>query len=307
MVIPDLGKLVEVNIREAWHHEAHSFTPWLAQHLDILAQEIGIPLELEGREVAVETFAADILARNPLNDSLVLIENQLESTDHSHLGQIMTYLAGLEAHTVIWVAAAFREAHLSAIRWLNDHTVAPFAFFAVKVKVVRIADSPLAPVFEVLVRPNQWERQLQAVAQETRSASDLMQFRKAFWEYYSRKYPKIAQDVVSGASSNRWRAIKNLGLVISSYVAKRSVGIFIRSGTNSSSEEAYQILLPFAEELSLKTGATIGEAGGTYFFGSVYPADTSDRSRWDELVDWLYEKTELYELTLKTLGGIDGP
>ena len=109
-MIPSLGTLEEVYIREAWNHEARSFTPWLAEHLDILGKEIGIPLELEGREVAVASFSADILARNPQNDSLILIENQLETTDHGHLGQIMTYLAGLEAHTVIWIAAAFREA-----------------------------------------------------------------------------------------------------------------------------------------------------------------------------------------------------
>src|SRR5690349_12439656 len=114
--IPVLGTLVQVPLRDAWNHEAHSFTPWLAQNLDLLAEVIGIPLEFTGREVAVDNFSADILARNPLDDSVVLIENQLESTDHSHLGQIMTYLAGLHAHTVIWIAANFQEAHLSAVK-----------------------------------------------------------------------------------------------------------------------------------------------------------------------------------------------
>ncbi len=107
MTNPELGVLTDVDVRLAWAHEAHSFTPWLAQHLDALAVVIGIPLELEGREVSVETFYADILARNPQDGSLVLIENQLEATDHGHLGQIMTYLAGLEAETVVWVATSF--------------------------------------------------------------------------------------------------------------------------------------------------------------------------------------------------------
>ena len=127
-----LGRLKNVNLREAWSHEAQDFTPWLAENLDRLSTAIGIPLELEGQEVSVESFSADILARNPQNDSRVLIENQLEQTDHTHLGQILTYLAGLEAQVVIWVASSFRDPHISAVQWLNDHTVAPFAFFAVR-------------------------------------------------------------------------------------------------------------------------------------------------------------------------------
>lgn len=155
------GRLVDLPLREAWKHEAHQFTPWLADNIDHLSEAIGIPLELTGTEVAVETFSADILARNPIDDSIVLIENQLETTDHTHLGQIMTYLAGLEAHTVVWIAPAFREPHLSAIRWLNEHTADGFSFFAVKARVVRIGDSPYAPIFEVVEKPDKWMRKLQ--------------------------------------------------------------------------------------------------------------------------------------------------
>ncbi len=111
--------------------------------------------------MSVGSFSADLLARNPLDGSLVLIENQLEQTDHNHLGQILTYLAGLEAQVIVWIASDFRDPHLSAIHWLNDHTVDPFAFFAVQVKAVRIGDSPIAPLFEVVAKPNGWDRKLQ--------------------------------------------------------------------------------------------------------------------------------------------------
>src|SRR5687768_17339149 len=116
------ARLTEVDIRDAWTHEAHDFTPWLLANLEGIAEALGIPLEDEGSEVAVNTFSADILARNPLDDSLVLIENQLGSSDHKHLGQIMTYLAGLEAKIVVWIATGFHQSHLSALKWLNDHT-----------------------------------------------------------------------------------------------------------------------------------------------------------------------------------------
>ncbi|MFM1921414.1 MAG: hypothetical protein RLZZ303_3048, partial [Candidatus Hydrogenedentota bacterium] len=122
-----LGTLTTASLREAWANEAQHFTPWLAEHLEQLSQAIDIPLELEGREILVGPFSADILARNTLDGSLVLIENQLERTDHTHLGQILTYLAGLGAQTVVWVASEFREPHLSALKWLNEHTANPFA------------------------------------------------------------------------------------------------------------------------------------------------------------------------------------
>ncbi len=122
------GNLEAVPLRDAWPHEAQDFTPWLAENLSLLSNLVGIPMELEDSEVNVEEFSADILARDPTDGSHVLIENQLEGSDHKHLGQILTYLAGLQSQTVIWVAQDFSSAHLSAVRWLNEHTDEPFSF-----------------------------------------------------------------------------------------------------------------------------------------------------------------------------------
>ena len=109
----EFGELKNVNLRDVWGHEANDFTPWLAANVERLSKAIGIPLELEGTEVDVERFSADVVARNPSDDSRVLIENQLEDSDHTHLGQILTYLAGLEARTVVWIARNFHESHRS--------------------------------------------------------------------------------------------------------------------------------------------------------------------------------------------------
>ena len=110
------GSLENVSLRDAWPHEARDFTPWLARNLDQLSKVIGIPIELVDSEVVVEEFSADVLARDSTDGSLVLIENQLERSDHGHLGQILTYLAGLDSRTVVWIARDFSPAHLSAIR-----------------------------------------------------------------------------------------------------------------------------------------------------------------------------------------------
>ena len=141
----EFGRLEPVDLRTAWKHEALNFTPWLAENLDRLSHAVGIEMNLEDTEVQIGRFSADILARNAQDESLVLIENQLEWSDHTHLGQILTYLAGLQAQSVTWVASGFEEAHLSAIRWLNEHTAEPFAFFAVRVGVVRTGASPWRP------------------------------------------------------------------------------------------------------------------------------------------------------------------
>ena len=302
MNIPELGTLEEVELRQAWPHEAHSFTPWLAAHLDGLSEAVGIAMELEGREVAVEEFSADILGRNTRDDSLVLIENQLTRTDHSHLGQIMTYLAGLEVSTVIWIAEGFREAHLSAIRWLNDHTIDPFAFFAIKVRAVRIADSPVAPVFEVVVKPNSWERQLHAVAKDRQANSNLRQFRRAFWTHCLDRYPDEERGRTAGADSNRWRLVPECDLVISSYVAKGSVGLSIRGLRGVPPEEVYDRLEPHAEHPGRATGQEFGDPARTYRFSQEYKIDTADKNNWDKMADWLHERSVVYEKALREMG-----
>ena len=152
------GQLKDMDIRDVWPYEANNFTPWLAENLSHLAEAIGIPLELEGTEIAVEGYSADILGTYPADGSRVIIENQLETTDHTYLGQITTYLAGLEAKTVVWIARDFRGTHLSAIRWLNTHTTDDLAFFAIKLRVVQIGDNSLvvATFFEAVERLNEW-------------------------------------------------------------------------------------------------------------------------------------------------------
>lgn len=304
MTTPTLGQLAEVNLREAWDHEAHSFTPWLADHLDILSKEIGIPLEFEGREVYVDTFSADILARNTNDDTLVLIENQLEGTDHTHLGQIITYLSGLGAHTVVWIAADFREAHLSALKWLNEHTAESFAFFAVKVSAVRIDSSPIAPIFEVLNRPNHWERKLQSIARESGQMSPLGQFRKEFWTHYVTRFPHELEHEAAKGVSSRWRCLTDIDLAISLYLGKEEVGIFVRGPEkNANGQDVIEGLIPYAEKLSERLGVSWRQSEKGYFFANSHKAQTDNRELWDELTDWLHNEADRYETALNEIVG----
>src|SRR3989338_3343609 len=137
-----LGKLEKVELREIWQNEGQSFTPWLAEekNLEMLGEAIGIELELEAQEKDVGPFRADILCKNTEDDSLVLIENQIERTDHKHLGQLLTYAAGLQSVTIVWVASKFTEEHRKALDWLNEITDERFSFFGLEVELWKIGN-----------------------------------------------------------------------------------------------------------------------------------------------------------------------
>ena len=137
-------RLKEVPLRDVWPNEARDFTPWMAENVDVLAETLGMDLELEGAEVAVGPFSADVLLPESATDSRVVVENFLEATDHDHLGKMLTYAAGLEASYAVLVAKKFRPEHRSVLTWLNDITNDGSGFFGIEVHAVRIGDSPPA-------------------------------------------------------------------------------------------------------------------------------------------------------------------
>ena len=288
------GELKDVTLREVWEHEAHDFTPWLAANIERLSKAIGIPMELEGTEVAVEQFSADIVARNPTDGSRVLIENQLEGSDHTHLGQILTYLAGLQAQTVIWVARDFDESHRSAIRWLNDHTVDPFKFFAVRVRVVQIADSPLVPLFEILERPSGWERNIRATVEG--DTSERTQFRREFWSEYATRYPNDGVPIGYGASSF-WVRIEAVELDLSMSLAQNAVYVWVRGRTGESDEVVRERIQLWEQSLRDELEVEIGE--GPYYAQSKNPTATRNRENWPAMADWLHNKITDYRRVLE--------
>ncbi|MCH8854247.1 MAG: DUF4268 domain-containing protein [Planctomycetes bacterium] len=151
----ELGALTEVELRHAWAHEASAFTPWLAQeeNLALLAKALGLELELEGVEVPVGPYSADILARDVGTGEYVVIENQLEKTNHDHLGKIITYASVLDAGTVVWIASNFTDEHRKALDWLNNRTDDELQFYGICIELWRIGKSPPAPRFNVVSRP----------------------------------------------------------------------------------------------------------------------------------------------------------
>lgn len=174
-----LGRLEQVDLRTVWTSEAAGFTPWLAQpeNLDVLGETLGLSLEIESVEKAVGSFRADIVCTIAGEEgSLVLIENQLERTDHDHLGKLLTYSAGLQAITVVWLAAHFRDEHRAALDWLNAITPDRFRFFGLEIELWKIGNSSVAPKFNIVSMPNDWSRSVSpAISGVKRSETKLRQ------------------------------------------------------------------------------------------------------------------------------------
>jgi len=140
-----LGRLELVDPRLVWKNEAYDLTPWLLENSELLGEALGIDLEFEAAEHPVGGFSLDLVGRDITNDAVLVVENQLEGTDHSHLGQVLTYAAGTAASTIVWIATSFREEHRQALDWLNENTGEDTHFFGIEIQVGQIGDSARAP------------------------------------------------------------------------------------------------------------------------------------------------------------------
>ena len=185
MATQKLGQLVEVDLRTIWGDESRDFTPWLAEHLDQLGEALGLDLQLIESEAGVGPFAVDILAE--ADEATVVIENQLERTDHSHLGQLLTYAAGRDAWTLIWITPELRDEHRAALDWLNRWTSDEIEAYGVEVRVVRIGDSQPAPEFRAVAFPNNWSRQAGSRSFEGSMSSDERNRRIEFFDTLARR------------------------------------------------------------------------------------------------------------------------
>jgi hypothetical protein len=177
-----LGKLEKVDLREVWEHEARDFSDWLSktENIALLSQELGIELETVGTEETSGRFRVDILAKETNSGDFVIIENQLEATNHDHLGKVITYAAGYDAKYIIWIVRQALDEHMKAIEWLNEHLDDSISCFLVQIEVWRIGNSEPAPRFELLAVKNNWAADLKrSVDSEEHSPNKLRQ--QDFW------------------------------------------------------------------------------------------------------------------------------
>jgi len=306
---PPLSKLDRVPLREAWKHEASDFTPWLAEddNLQSLAEALGISeLELVATEHLVGDFKLDILCTD--GDQQVVIENQLEETDHKHLGQILAYAAGVDARKVIWVAESFRPEHLAALQYLNVNTIDELSFFAVQIELWRIGDSPLAPKFEVVAKPNDWARASREQARAASTGSPTKQLQLKFWtalvDRLAREAPQI-RPAKPGPYHwlNTSLGRSGFGLNITANTRDERLGVEIYlSGVEA--KRHFANLLPQKDEIESSLGFQLDwqelpNKMATRIASWYSDAAIEDESRWEDYQTWIVQRLVVMERVLR--------
>jgi len=178
--------LKPVDLRKAWTNEATDFTPWLASQegLEMLGQAINMELELDGTEKGVGPYRADIVCLDTSTNMKVLIENQIEKTNHNHLGQVLTYAAGLNAVTIIWIAKSFTDEHRATLDWMNEISNEDINFFGMEIELWQIGNSGFAPKFNIVSKPNDWLKQ-RSTSYLSKDISDTKMLQLEFWTKFN--------------------------------------------------------------------------------------------------------------------------
>jgi hypothetical protein len=307
----NLSKLERVSLREAWKHEASEFTPWLAEqdNLEALAQALGLSeLELVATEHWVGDFKLDILCTD--GDQQVVIENQLAETDHKHLGQILAYAAGVSARKVIWIAESFRPEHIAALQFLNDNTTEDLSFFGVQVELWRIGDSPLAPKFEVVAKPNDWVKTGREQARAASSSSPTKQLQQKFWASLIDRLSKNAPNIrPQKPRAQHWlsnsigRSGFGLNITANTRDARLSVELWM-PGEKAKQRFAYLLGQKEAIEKQLGFGLDwqeLPDAKACRIASWYSDASIEDESRWDEYLDWLTQRLVKMDQVLRPI------
>ncbi len=303
--IISLGKFERIEpITKAWPTEDGNFTPWLAESsaIKLLGDALGLELSVEATEYKVGAFRADILARADDEPAhRVVIENQFGGTDHGHLGQILTYLAGIEdAKTVVWIAEKIHSDHRAAVDWLNTNTGDEFSFFAIEIELWRINDSPPAPRFNVVASPNDWTR---STRQATGVLSVSGNIRVAYWSAFA-QFLKEKQSTFRMARTNKetWFtfAMGRSGFHINAIVniEKQRVGVELYTGVDPS-KTGFRALLADKEIIEREFGAPLEwqELPGKKAWRiAIYrnDVDPADSSQYGSLHAWTLDKMERF-------------
>ncbi len=196
MLKKQVSHLKKVDLRNVWGHEASDFTQWLSQdeNLNLLSDEVGISIKLVQTEANVGRYNVDILAEEENSGRKIIIENQLEDTNHDHLGKIITYASGYDAEVIIWIVKNYREEHQKAIDWLNEHTDEKICFYLIKLELWQIEDSNPAPKFDIIASPNEWAKAIKTSAiggEHTETKVKQFEFWTNFKHYVSMKDNKM--------------------------------------------------------------------------------------------------------------------
>lgn len=300
----ELGKLEKVELRKVWEHEARDFSAWMfkQENLDLLGSEIGLDIDPIGTESSIGRFRIDILAQEPRTGHKIIIENQLEPTNHDHLGKVITYAAGLDAKYLIWVVKDVLPEHLKAIEWLNEHLDNEIYCFLVKIEVWQIGDSKPAARFEVVSAKNDWAVSLKRTADEselTPAQVGQLEFWQYLQGYIQSKDPSIKLQTPRPRryyNISIGSALANVVLVLSPQKNTFACNFYI-----SNDKQFLAFLKGHESAIRAALGPDMdwfdaNVASGIYVEREV--DDALDKRQQEEFANWCYQKMQLFKNTL---------
>lgn len=298
-----LDKLVQItDLWEIWKNEAQDFTPWLAkdENLELLSEAIGIDITLEEKESSVGTFSVDVFAKEEGTGRNIIIENQLEDTNHDHLGKLITYASGKNAEIVIWIVKRARDEHRQAIEWLNSHTDETAAFFLIEIELWKIGQSQPAPKFNVVERPNDWAKAMRRQENLSPTEAFKLEYWTEFKSYAESEGSLVKEFSLRKPSKEHWydfatgKSSIYLQLTITTPKNIKYCGITIYDD-----KELAKTFHDTISELEKRLGVKIKWKPANKSDRLVFecPAHFKERDKWNEDFDWFIK----YLLELKKI------
>lgn len=295
----NLGKMIRVtDLRSVWPHEANDFTKWLSENLILLGDTIGIELELEERESSVGSFNVDIYAKEVGTNRRVIIENQLEDTNHDHLGKLITYASGKGAEVIIWVVKRARDEHRQAIEWLNQRTDINIGFFLLEIELWQIGDSQKAPRFNIVERPNDWSKTMKTI--EGLSNTDMLklEFWTSFNEIMSNNTNFTHNFRNRKASPQHWYDLSigssayHISLTINTQKQKVGTEICIHDD-----KELFEQFKIHKDEISSMLNSEVEWIEATKSCRILVTTNINPKKRecWEKAYDWFLEKAIIFK------------
>lgn len=301
----DLSRLKVVPVREVWKHEAHDFTQWMLDNADVLADVLGMDLELEAAEHPVGGFSLDLIGREVATGHVVIVENQLERSDHTHLGQILTYAGGTNPQTIVWCAPAFTEPHRAAIDWLNEHTDEDTRFFAVEVAAVRIDDSRPAPMFKLVAQPNDWAKQVHV--ETTSGPSKRGAAYLAFWTDLLARIHQLHPEWTRSEAGSRdsWITLpygtSNIWYAFVFGQLGPRVELYFGATDADANQVAFDAVAKYADQITSESGMPVAfdalpgkKACRIHITRESRWADVLDKNSHDDVMDWFITTMESF-------------
>ena len=298
-----LGRLEKVkDLRLVWKNEAQDFTKWLAkeENLNLLGNELDIDIDLINMEAKTGSFSTDILAMESNTENKIVIENQLESTDHDHLGKIITYASGHDAKTIIWIVKDVREEHRRAIDWLNEHTDEDINIFLCRIELWKIDESNLAPKFQIVSSPNNWTKTIKRSTDNKLSATKLLQLN--YWTKLAERLEDLTEFNARKPNPQHWYdlAIGSSLAHISLTVNTLKKEIWIETWI-SDNKDLYDYLESQKEVIEKELGYSLNwerlDDKKASRISISKKIDINKEENWDEAIDWHLEKAvEFYNV-----------